>query len=41
MKATLIFSVFVIEALLIGLSVILSYINVVKMNPKDILSSNE
>ena len=41
MKATLVFAVFVVEAFLIGLSVALSYVNVVKLKPKDILSSNE
>lgn len=41
MKATLVFAVFALEALLIGLSVALSYVNVVKLQPKDILSSNE
>lgn len=38
---TLVFAVFVVEAFLIGLSVALSYVNVVKLKPKDILSSNE
>ena len=41
MKATLVFAVFALEVLLIGLSVALSYVNVVKLQPKDILSSNE
>lgn len=41
MDTALVFTVFVVEAFLIGLSVALSYVNVVKLKPKDILSSNE
>lgn len=41
MEATVVFMVFVVGAILMGMAVMVSYLNVARMNPKDILSSNE
>lgn len=41
MEATVVFMVFVVGAILMGMAVMVSYLNVARMNPTDILSSNE
>ena len=41
MEVTVVFMVFVVGAILMGMAVMVSYLNVARMNPKDILSSNE